>query len=286
MEPSMKLLTWNIQWGRGMDGRVDLARILHTIRRLDDFDLICLQEVAVNFPGLPGSRGEDGVAELAAGLPGYAVVYGAATDVPDDRGGRSRFGNAIFSRLPVGQVWRHLLPWPAEPDAPSMQRVLVEAVVESDVGPLRVLTTHLEYYSQRQREAQIDAIRRLHAEACAMAARSPLAEEAGGSFEVFPRPAQAILCGDMNFPAWAAERARLLAPFPGGEPAFHDAWDILHRGEPHAPTVGIHKVDFVSQPECFDFVFATDALAGRLNVHGIEAATEASDHQPVWVELR
>src|SRR5690606_33799244 len=123
--------------------------------------LICLQEVAVNFPGLPGSRGEDQVAELSAGLHGYTGIYGAAIDVPDGRGGRSQFGNVIFSRLPVGQVWRHLLPWPAEPDAPSMQRVLVEAVVTAELGPLRVMTTHLEYYSQRQREAQIDAIRRL-----------------------------------------------------------------------------------------------------------------------------
>ena len=34
----MKLLSWNIQWGRGMDGRVDLTRILRTIRKLGDFD--------------------------------------------------------------------------------------------------------------------------------------------------------------------------------------------------------------------------------------------------------
>lgn len=281
----MKLLSWNIQWGRGMDGRANLTRILQTIRELGDFDLICLQEVVVNFPGLLGSQGEDEVAELSAGLTGYAAIYGAATDVPDVHGGRSQFGNAIFSRLPVGQVWRHLLPWPAEPDQPSMQRVLVEAVVESDIGLLRVMTTHLEYYSQRQRQAQIDAIRRLHAEACAMAVRTPLPDEAGGSFEVFPRPVQAILCGDMNFPASAPERARILAPFPGGEPAFRDAWDVLYPGEPHAPTVGIHKVDFVSQPECFDFVFLTEGLASRLRAHGIDTATEASDHQPVWVEL-
>ena len=281
----MKLLSWNIQWGRGMDGRVDLARILDTIRRLGDFDVICLQEVAVNFPGLPGSRGEDQVAELSAGLPGYTAIYGAATDVPDRRGGRSRFGNAIFSRLPVGQVWRHLLPWPAEPDAPSMQRVLVEAVVEADAGALRVLTTHLEYYSRRQRTMQIDAIRRLHAEAFAMAARKPLPEEVGGTFEVFPRPAAAILCGDMNFPAWAAERAQILAPFAGGEPGFRDAWAVLHPGEAHAPTCGIHPVDFVDRPECFDFVFLTEGLAGRLKTHGIDAATAASDHQPVWIEL-
>ena len=281
----MKLLSWNIQWGRGMDGRVDLARIVRTIRQLGDFDLICLQEVAVNFPGLPGSQGEDQIAELSAGLPGYTAIYGAATDVPDGRGGRSQFGNAIFSRLPVGQVWRHLLPWPAEPDLPSMQRVLVEAVVTADVGALRVLTTHLEYYSQRQRQIQIDAIRRLHAEACAMSARVSLPEEKGGSFEVFPRPREALLCGDMNFPASAPERAQILAPFAGGEPGFRDAWSVLHPGELHAPTVGIHPVDFVKQPECFDFVFVTEGLAGLLKAHGIDATTGASDHQPVWVEL-
>ncbi|MBI1284194.1 MAG: endonuclease [Thiobacillus sp.] len=281
----MKLLSWNIQWGRGMDGRVDLARILRTIHETGDFDVLCLQEVAVNFPGLPGSHGEDQVAELSAGLPGYTVIYGAAIDVPDGRGGRSLFGNAIFSRLPVGQVWRHLLPWPAEADAPSMQRVLVEAVVMADVGPVRVMTTHLEYYSQPQREAQIKAIRRLHAEACAMSTRVPLVEEQGGSFEVFPRPAQALLCGDMNFPASAPDRLRLLAPFSDGTPGFHDAWSELHPGETHAPTVGIHKVDFVDRPECFDFVFVTEGLAGRLKSHGINAATDASDHQPVWVEL-
>jgi endonuclease/exonuclease/phosphatase family metal-dependent hydrolase len=281
----MKLLSWNIQWGRGMDGLVNLPRILQTIRQLDDFDLICLQEVAVNFPGLPGSRGEDEIAELSAGLPGYIAIYGAATDVPDGHGSRSQFGNAIFSRLPVGQVWRHLLPWPAEPETPSMQRVLVEAVVSADIGLLRVMTTHLEYYSQVQRHAQIDAIRRLHAEACAMSRRSPLSEEEGGSFEVFPRPAEAVLCGDMNLPASAPERAQILAPFAGGEPGFRDAREVLHPGEPHAPTVGIHKVDFVSRPECFDFVFLTEGLTGRLRTHGIDTATEASDHQPVWVEL-
>jgi endonuclease/exonuclease/phosphatase family metal-dependent hydrolase len=281
----MKLLSWNIQWGRGLDGRVDLARILETIHQLGDFDVLCLQEVAVNFPGLPGSHGEDQVAELSAGLPGYTALYGVATDVPDGCGGRSQFGNTIFSRLPVGQVWRHLLPWPAEPDAPSMQRVLVEAVVTADIGPLRVMTTHLEYYSQRQREVQIDAIRRLHAEACAMSMRSPLAEEAGGSFEVFARPAEALLCGDMNFPATAPERSQVLAPFSGGVPGFRDAWEVLHPGEPHAPTCGIHSVDFVSQPECFDFVFVTEALSRRLRAHGIDAETKASDHQPVWVEL-
>jgi endonuclease/exonuclease/phosphatase family metal-dependent hydrolase len=283
----MKLLTWNIQWGRGMDGRVDLARILAEIRVMADFDVICLQEVAVNFPGLPGSAGEDAMAILAAGLPGYTAVYGAATDLPDSRGERKQFGNAIFSRLPVGQIWRHLLPWPADPEVPSMQRVLVEAVVTTEFGPLRVMTTHLEYYSRIQREAQIDAIRHLHAEACAHARRPRKGEgEEEGSFEVFERPLAAIVCGDMNYPAEAAERVRMLAAYGDGTPGWRDSWSVLHGGEPHAPTVGIHKVDWVDRPSCFDFVFLSEDLAPRLVSHRVDAETAASDHQPVWIELR
>ncbi len=281
----MKLLSWNIQWGRGIDGCVDLARIVRTIHQLGDFDVVCLQEVAVNFPGLPGTHGENQVTELAKLLPGYTALYGIATDVPDGHGGRSQFGNAIFTRLPVGQVWRHLLPWKPEPTTPSMQRVLVEAVVTADTGPLRILTTHLEYYSQCQREAQIEAIRNLHREACAMSQRQLLDKEQGGTFEVFPRPAEALLCGDLNFPATASERAQILTPFNDGTLNFHDAWPVIHPGIPHTPTVGIHSLEFVEGPECFDFVFITDGLVNRLRAYGTDTETKASDHQPVWVEF-
>jgi endonuclease/exonuclease/phosphatase family metal-dependent hydrolase len=282
----MKLLSWNIQWGRGMDGRVDLARVVRDVRGIGDFDVICLQEVAVNFPALPGNDARDQVAELSRLLPGYTPIYAPATDAPDANGGRKQFGNAIFSRLPVGQIWRHLLPWPNDPAVPSMQRVLLEVVVQTEFGPLRVLTTHLEYYSLAQRQAQIDAIRHLHTEACAHAGQPRRGEgEQGGSFEVFARPASALLCGDMNFPAEAPERARLLAPFSDATPALLDSWDVLHPGRPHAPSVGIHPVDFVDWPACFDFIFLTQDLTPRLQTWAVDAETEASDHQPVWVEL-
>jgi endonuclease/exonuclease/phosphatase family metal-dependent hydrolase len=77
-EATMKLLSWNIQWGRGMDGRVDLARVVRDLRRSGDFDVICLQEVAVNFPGLPGNDARDQVAELSRLLPGYVPIYRAS----------------------------------------------------------------------------------------------------------------------------------------------------------------------------------------------------------------
>jgi endonuclease/exonuclease/phosphatase family metal-dependent hydrolase len=42
-----------------MDGMVDPRRIAATARAIADFDVLCLQEVARNFPGPAGSRGED-----------------------------------------------------------------------------------------------------------------------------------------------------------------------------------------------------------------------------------
>lgn len=282
----MRILSWNIQWGRGLDGVVDLARIARTIRAHGAFDLICLQEVAVNFPGLAGSRGEDQVALLAAEFPDYRAVYAPATDVPDADGRRKQFGNLLLSRLPVGQVWRHLLPWPADATVPSMQRVLLEAVVGRGPAAMRVLTTHLEYYSPAMRAAQVAALRALHAEACAQA-RAPRAGdgETGGSFEVFARPAAAVLCGDLNGAPDAAERSRLLAPYDDGTPAWRDAWQILHGDAPHPPTAGVHRQSFTDRPVCYDFFFLSADLAPRLRTLEVDAATTASDHQPVWIEL-
>ena len=43
----MRLATWNIQFGRGVDGRVDLERVVEHLHRFTEFDVLCLQEVAI-----------------------------------------------------------------------------------------------------------------------------------------------------------------------------------------------------------------------------------------------
>ncbi|HET8875579.1 MAG TPA: endonuclease, partial [Casimicrobiaceae bacterium] len=76
----MKLITWNVQWCRGVDLVVDPARIVREAQRLDDFDVLCLQEIADNYPDprLPGSSGEDQFARLAQLLPQYTAIPGIA----------------------------------------------------------------------------------------------------------------------------------------------------------------------------------------------------------------
>jgi len=281
----MKLITWNIQWGRGIDLKVDLARIARSARAIADFDVLCLQEVAVNFPALAGSRGENQVEELSRALPGYSAHYGIATDVDDGHEHRSRFCNLIFTRLPVIQVFRHLLPWPADPKVPSMQRIAIEVVVQAPWGPLRVTTTHLEYYSAMQRMAQVEALRCLHEEACGHAAfpRSP--GDPGEPFAALPRPASAILTGDFNFKPESDEYRRLTAAPDGGASRLVDAWQLVHHAKPHPPTAGVHEDSWAKPPYCCDFIFVTEDLASRVCAVSVDMQTQASDHQPVLMEL-
>ena len=95
----MKLVTWNIQWGRGCDGRVDLQRIVADARALADFDVLCLQEVSSGHDRLPGCDGSDQFAQLAALLPGFEPVPGVACDVRGAGGRRRLFGNLLLSRV-------------------------------------------------------------------------------------------------------------------------------------------------------------------------------------------
>lgn len=276
----MRLLTWNVQWCRGLDGIVDPARIAREARQLADPDILCLQEVSVGFISLPGSHGENQVDALRAALPGYQVFYAAAVDVPRADGARQRFGNVIASRFPVGRVQRHALPWPPA-SVPSMPRAALEAVVEAPFGPLRVITTHLEYYSSAHRAAQIERLRELHSQTN----RETAAADDEGPYRPLAHPQCAIVCGDFNLPPADPLRTRFLEVFTGGAPKFIDAWEQLHPGVPHPHTFRVHERDKGQSPYCCDYVFVTDDLAGRLRSIRVDGANRASDHQPVVVEL-
>ena len=280
------LITWNIQWGRGCDGVVDLRRIIDTARGLADFDVLCLQEVASNYPGLPGSRGEDQPVLLAQLLPGYTPVFGVATDVLAGDGSRRLFGNMILSRLPVVQAFRHLLPWPVDSAVTSMQRVLVEAVIESPFGAVRVMTTHLEYYSAVQRAAQVERIRELHAESALRASRERKLDDSGGPFRSMRRAGSAILTADFNFRPDDPLHDRLTAPNADGVPPFRDAWQVLYPGVPHPPSLGLFDREQWHDAFCCDFVYVTDDLCPRIAAVRIDQETAASDHQPVVLTLK
>lgn len=282
----MRILSWNIQWGRGLDGRVDLARSAAVAHECDP-DVVCLQEVAVNHPDLPGGAAMNQPEWLGGLFLGYESAYGVGSDLPDGLGGRRQFGNLILSRRPILQVFRHLLPWPAEAAVPSMQRVAVEAVIDAPELPgkaVRVVTTHLEYFSAAQRGAQCAALRALADAGWRHAKQPAAAAERDPPFMVLPRGEGCVICGDFNSPAGAPEQVALLAA--GDAPAFRNAWEIAHPAVPPELTFGVHDRRYVTEPACYDLFFVSENLVGDVVDVRVDTGTTASDHQPVWLDLR
>lgn len=276
----MRIISWNIQWGRGADGRVDLARTTAALQALGPAELICLQEVTRGFPFLSGEP-HDEVAVLAAAFPQHEAVFAAGVDVPGEPEGRGQFGNLLLSSLPVLQVLRHALPFPADPVVPGMPRCCLEAVVEAPFGPLRVLLTHLEYYSARQRRAQIEALQALQHEAAAHDGQAARGKDGNPAFAARPRPARAVLCGDFNMEPDAADYAVMAC----ASSPWLDAWRIAHGAAPHPPSVGLHGADWPGRQYCCDYFWVSAPLAGRVSDVRADAATAASDHQPVVLDL-
>jgi endonuclease/exonuclease/phosphatase family metal-dependent hydrolase len=281
----MKLVTWNIQWGRGLDGRVDLERIVREARAIADFDVLCMQEVADNFPGLEGNDERDQFAQLARLLPDYTMVAGFGVDVAGDEGRRRRFGNVLFSRYMVLSARRHALPWPADRGKGTMPRVAIEATLQAPMGALRVTTTHLEYYSDVQRRAQARHLRHLHDEACRRLSQPGDPSVRGGPFDATPQTIDAVLAGDFNFPPDHPAHGEVQAAGPADCPPYRDAWTIANGRKPHVPTFCVHDHRYSKEPYCCDFIFVSETLASRVHAVRVDSDSRASDHQPVLLEM-
>jgi endonuclease/exonuclease/phosphatase family metal-dependent hydrolase len=279
----MKLVTWNTQWCCGLDDVVSPRRIVDGARAMADFDVLCLQEIAVNYPGLAGGPAHDQPAMIGELLPGFQVFFGAAVD-EWTAAGRSRFGNLIATRLPVLQVQHHPLPYPADSGVRSMPRMCtVVTVQDPTLGPVRIMTMHLEFYSKRQRMAQAVALRELHAQYCGQAAEPPETSDDGSPFASKVHTAQAILCGDFNLEAHEPEHAAMREPVEGG--TLHDAWRLRHGDAPHPPTFRLYDRRYGPEPVACDFVFVSEPLKERVRSITVDGNTRVSDHQPVCVEF-
>ncbi|MEO8040057.1 MAG: endonuclease/exonuclease/phosphatase family protein, partial [Betaproteobacteria bacterium] len=138
-------------------------------------------------------------------------------------------------------------------------------------------------YSPTIRMAQIEGLRRIHQEACAHARAPRPAGNPGDPFLATTRPRSALVCGDFNCTPDGPEHARMSAPFGGDPPAFIDVWSSLNPDIPNAPTAGVHLDNLPRS--CLDFVFATSDLVPSLRRVEVNAATQASDHQPLLVDL-
>ncbi len=282
------ILSWNIQCGRGVDGEIDLSRTVDVIKGIADADVICLQEISRLDPELDGGQCVDQALILASLFPDHQYVFGPALD-RGRNGSRKRrqFGNMILTRFPLIQVYNHMLPQPMPP-APCrhMPRQALEVVIEAEDGPLRITTTHLEYHCNEQRLAQVRRMCEIQCEVIANQSY-PKYAPASGPYAAVSRPVRSILCGDFNAIPGDSVYKYITQPTSEMPSGYLDAWRVIHGQTPHAPTCGIYdRKQWPQGPHCRDYFFITSDLVELASDTQSFTETNASDHQPVLLELR
>lgn len=161
---TLRVMSYNIRHGEGMDGRVDLERIAEVIRS-SGADIVALQEVD---RGVERTEGRDLTAELAV-LTG---MHGVFSNNFNFEGGE--YGNAVLTRFPVADSTnRHY-----EMIREGEQRGLLQVRLQVGTRELLLWNTHLDY--------RPDDVER-------WSSAGEILEELARSKEL-----PVVLCGDLN----------------------------------------------------------------------------------------
>jgi endonuclease/exonuclease/phosphatase family metal-dependent hydrolase len=151
----LRVATYNIHHGVGLDGMLDLERTARQIEATG-VEVVGLQEVDRHWS--ERSNFVDQASWLAERL-GMHVVYGANLDRDPLTPGaeRRQYGTAILSSYKFRSWTNTLLPRPLGGE----QRGLLEAVIKVRGLDVRVFNTHLQHDSQVERLAQVAQVRQI-----------------------------------------------------------------------------------------------------------------------------
>lgn len=289
----MRVVTYNIQYGFGRDGRHDIARTAEVLRGAD---IIGLQEVEAFWD----RSGNIHQCERIAETLGLHAVYGVTVDIhkelPAPDGGRRavrrQFGNAILSRWPILTSRTFLFPKLSPQNAHSIQRGITEATIAVPSGPIRVYCTHFSHLCDEERmehaRVALDLHRRAQADGPVASGWHPdtsWLEDAPP-----PVPADAILMGDLNLTPDSPVYTALTGPVSGmygrliPPDGFADTWTAAGHDEAAGHTLYPGDEGWRKKTgKRIDYVLATPGLAARVVAAEVLSNADASDHQPVAV---
>jgi endonuclease/exonuclease/phosphatase family metal-dependent hydrolase len=150
---ALRVMTYNIHHGEGLDGKVDLPRIADLIKR-EGADIVGLQEVD---KGMERTARRDLGAELAA-LTGLTCVFSNNYSI---QGGE--YGNAVLTRFPVKQATNTHFVKVNETE----QRGLLLLVLDVRGRDLVFMVTHLDHRrddaARWSNVGEMEALVKLHA---------------------------------------------------------------------------------------------------------------------------
>ncbi|BCM22256.1 endonuclease/exonuclease/phosphatase family protein [Mesorhizobium sp. J8] len=286
----MKIVTYNIQYGIGLDGKYDVGRIADAVRGAD---VIALQEVTRNNPR-NGDR--DMVAEIGEALPDYFAAYGSNFEVNIGsrlENGRAistsfQLGNMVLSKTPIHLSRNLLLPRSRSLETMNFQRGALEALIETPLGFIRFYSTHLDHRSPVERQSQIRFLRQRLLN---------YALEGGGLSGIpeiglpdLPYPEAFIVMGDFNMLPGSPEYVELAGrpDHEFGMPLTADlAVDIAQRlaVADLVTWVDPERPADKSRHKCIDYIFTSASLAKSLERLWSDRDAIGSDHLPLWAEL-
>ena len=279
----MKVVSYNIQYGRGLDGVIDLVRTCGALRGAD---IICLQEVD---QGWKRSDEKDQDVEIAGLMPSYYYVYGSSFDVDASNRAahgavinrRRRHGNMILSRWPILSSRSIDLPKHHYADKFNMQMTCVEAVIDTGTIVTRVYSYHAGYLDAVERLAQV-------ADFAGIFARSPMEQGAwSGKADIdgddwsnqrkTPQmPRSAIVCGDFNAAPGTGEYGLLLE-----STGLTDCWALADSANQQSTTLRKATSEDIQVEGKIDHILITPDLCGRLERVAIDDDADGSDHKPI-----
>lgn len=275
----MKFVSYNLQYGFGMDGKCDLERISLALKGAD---VIALQEVTRNYFG---NGGIDMPAILSGYFPDYHHVFGVGSDLDAGSrivGGRMemhrfQFGNMILSRWPIQTTRSLLLPRKDRLDALNLQRVAVETVIVTPEGALRAYSVHLDHVDSEERMMQIRFLKaRLFGYQNEGGAITGLKDY--GSNEL-PKPAHFIVMGDLNLKPDSPEYGVLVQE----DGALIDGYGHIVGYQPGDYSYRHPKGEHPDQ--WLDYCLVNAELAPAIKTAKVDNSAMGSDHFPLWLEI-
>ncbi len=284
----MIFVSYNIQYGKGQDGEINLKRIVEEVAGAD---VIALQEVERFWPRTNMS---DQVKMITDMLPYHHWCYGPGIDLHVEESTptahmRRQFGNMILSREPILQSRHHLLPKRGSIGPLSIQRSAIEATVQCNQHRLRLYSLHLTHLSRETRLPQIEKLLEIHR--LAVHEGAPISGDLSGfdwddGVKDQQVASEAIFMGDFNCQPNSDEYRAIVGPVSdyGGHisspDGFIDAWTQSGNDRAAGPTSDVHDI-----PATLDYCFVSSTLANRVGKCWVDAAATGSDHFPLWTEI-
>ncbi len=304
----IKLVSYNIRFGLGLDQRINLER---TAKAIQDADIIALQEVE-RFWKRSGMTDQPEI--LSEHLKDFYWSYCPAFDVDASErldgvivNRRRQFGTMILSRWPIIMSRSIVFPKLGTVHEFNMDTGAIECIIDTPSGTLRVYSVHLSAISKQDRLLQLDYLlsfyRGARVSGGAWTGGYPDIDRTKDQFsleqnwsndETSPlMPNGTIMMGDFNCGPDSEEYEKMVGSMDpcrgriGHLNSFVDGW-ITAKSRLGGSFTWKANPENNKQNKGLrlDYCFVNPILSKNVEEAWIDKDADGSDHQPVWIKLK